>query len=102
MTFAPVDDNVIENKTEPKKKTELQKPWFNWWLSISVVSIGPLILAVSDTMMRKTREDTPYASKDVAETAAADAIADHNKNCSCGRDLGEHYLGAFEEGKSPP
>lgn len=34
MTFAPVDDDLdqLQRKPDQKKKTELQKPWFNWWM----------------------------------------------------------------------
>lgn len=102
MSMAPIDDNVLDKKPEHKKKTELLKPWFNWWLMSNVVSVGPILIAISSTMSSKTREDTPYASKDVATTAAQDRIAKHNSECGCGGDLGDNYLGAYEEGKSPP
>lgn len=64
------------------------------------ITLGPVLIV--STGNDKTCDGRVHASKDIAETAARDLIEDHNKNCDCGTDLGDHYLGAYEEGKSPP
>lgn len=98
-TVTPVDGDTVEKKPDQKKQTAVLKPWFNWWLLPTGISIGPVTIV--STAHEKTNDGKPHASKDIAETAARDLIKDHNMNCDCGTDLGDWYLGAYEEGKSP-
>ena len=104
MAMAPVDDNVSDKKPDQKKKPTLQKPWFNWWSIPNTVSLGPVVIMMvgGDGSASKTSDQRPHPSKDVAETEAQKIIDEHNTNCGCGYDLANQYIGAYEEGTSPP
>ncbi len=100
MPVQTAPDEVLDRKPEHEKKPRLLKPWFNWWDAPQWVAIDlntglPRVLSKQRLM-----QPDPYPSKDAAETGAMDVLEQH-KNCAC-HITPDCYLGAYEEGKSPP
>lgn len=92
-----MSDNDLLNKPTNDTKREVKPPWFNWWrMPLPIFGISFIVLAID-----KVQGPTPYPSRDTAETAAADLIAQHDATgCNCG--FGKHlYIGAYEAGKTP-
>lgn len=86
--------NDLLTTPDVKRLTEPAKRWFNWWLAkwtVDCVHCGAF--ACAGEVYSNVCEhcgDGPFASRDLAETAAANAIV-----------LGSEYIGAFPEGERP-
>lgn len=99
MAQAPVKEHDPD-LFDPVKAPRPAKAWFNWWTMdrptanlITGEWIGP---------GPRCQEAFIYPSKDAAQTVADDWLKEHEAmGCWCGFGPAS-YLGAYEEGKSPP